>query len=140
MKEQLVLRIVVKILLPFILMFGFYVQLHGEYSPGGGFQAGVIIASAFILYSLIFGPEKTLEVVPMGFLKALLATGVLLYAGTGVAAMLHGGRFLEYSVLADSPTGGQKLGIMVIELGVGMTVSAAILMIFLTFARWQNKP
>ena len=64
MKFHLVLRIIVKMVLPFILMFGFYVQLHGEYSPGGGFQAGVILASAFILYALIFGPDQALAVFP----------------------------------------------------------------------------
>ena len=134
MQEQLVLRIVVKILLPFILMFGFYVQVHGEYSPGGGFQAGVIIASAFILYALIFGPDKTLEVVPLPALKALLSCGILIYAGTGVAALLGGGRYLEYGVLP----GGQKFGILLIELGVGLTVAAALTLIFLTFARWRG--
>lgn len=136
MKDQLVLRIVVKILSPFILMFGFYVQVHGEHSPGGGFQAGVIIAAAFILYTLIFGPDKTLEVLPMSALKGLLACGLLLYAGTGAAALLGGGHYLEYNVFGTSRHGGQQLGILLIEWGVGLSVAAAMLLIFLAFARW----
>lgn len=134
MSEQLVLRIVVKILLPFILMFGCYVQLHGEYSPGGGFQAGVIFASAFIIYALIYGPEKTLRVFPLGLIKFLSAFGVLLYAGVGVASLLLGGNFLDYSVLAEKSTTGQQLGILLIELGVGITVCSAMLLIFIIFA------
>ena len=52
MSDYLVLRVIAKLLIPFILLFGFYVQMHGDYGPGGGFQAGVIVAAAFILYAL----------------------------------------------------------------------------------------
>ncbi len=134
MKDQLVLRIITKMILPFILMFGFYVQLHGEYSPGGGFQAGVIVATAFILYALIFGAKEALQVIPLSVMKILASVGVLLYGGTGVVALLMGGHFLEYSVLAGSQTSGQQLGIIIIELGIGITVCAVMLIIFFTFA------
>ena len=49
MSDFLVLKVVAKLLIPFILLFGFYVQMHGDYGPGGGFQAGVIVAAAFVL-------------------------------------------------------------------------------------------
>ena len=55
MKEYLVLRVITKLLLPFILLFGLYVQFHGDFGPGGGFQAGVIFAAGFVLYSLVYG-------------------------------------------------------------------------------------
>ena len=55
MKHHTIPRIVTKLIIPLILLFGLYIQFHGEYSAGGGFQAGVIIASGFILYNIIFG-------------------------------------------------------------------------------------
>lgn len=139
MREQLVLRIVSKCIIPFILMFGFYVQLHGEYSPGGGFQAGVILASAFILHALVFGVNCTLEVFPMAWMKALSALGVLLYGGVGVLALFKGGDFLNYSVLLPDPVAGQRIGIMVIEMGVGITVCAVMLVLFFTFATYRSE-
>ena len=50
-----IIRIVTKILIPYILLFAMYVQFHGDFGPGGGFQAGVIFASALILYGLVYG-------------------------------------------------------------------------------------
>jgi len=134
MQQKVVLRVVSKFLVPFILLFALYVQWHGDFGPGGGFQAGVIFAAAFILYGLIFGIEKTRQVVPAWVSRSGLAVGVLLYAGVGVAGMLLGGNFLDYNVLAHEATHGQHIGILLVELGVGITVAAAMITIFVTFA------
>jgi len=129
------LRIVTKLMIPYILLFALYVQFHGDYGPGGGFQAGVIMAAGVILYALIHGLDKARRVVPTRLLEWLIALGVLLFAGTGVVTMLAGGNFLEYGVLdAHSPEHGQHLGILVIELGVGITVAAVMVLIFFAFA------
>lgn len=134
MKEKPILRVTSKLLIPPILLFALYVQFHGDFGPGGGFQAGVIFGSGFILYALLFGIETARQVLPAAVLRFLLAGGVLLYAGVGVATMLLGGNFLDYSALAHEPTHGQHLGILLVELGVGMTVTAAMVGIFFTFA------
>ena len=134
MRRRSVLRVTSKILIPFILLFGLYVQFHGDYGPGGGFQAGVIFASAYILYALIFGVEEARTVAPPWLTRLLLASGVLLFSGVGVAGLLRGGNYLNYSVLANDPMHGQHYGILLVELGVGMTVAGAMISIFLTFA------
>ena len=134
MSHLVILRIVSKFLIPFIFIFALYVQWHGDFGPGGGFQAGVIFSSGFILYALIFGVSLTRQAAPAWLIRAALAIGVLLYSGVGVAGMVMGGNFLSYSVLADEPTHGQHLGILLVELGVGITVAAAMITIFLTFA------
>ncbi len=134
MNENVVLRTVSKALIPFILLFGLYVQTHGDFGPGGGFQAGVIFASAFILYGLVFGLGNARRVVPSGLLRGLAALGVLIFAGTGIAALLMGGNYLEYAVFAEDPAAGNHIGIWLVELGVGVTVSAVMLTIFLTIA------
>ena len=133
MKDIVVLRVVSKLLIPFILLFGLYVQMHGDFGPGGGFQAGVIFAAAFILYGLIFGTASIRRVVPPRVLLGFISLGVLLFAGTGVAALVLDGNFLDYNALAADPLSGQHLGILLVELGVGTTVFAVMLTIFVTF-------
>ncbi|MDE0728299.1 MAG: Na(+)/H(+) antiporter subunit B [Alphaproteobacteria bacterium] len=134
MKHHRVLRIVSKLLIPFIMLFAFYVQFHGDFGPGGGFQAGVILASAFILYGLIFGLENARKVAPPAVVTRLVAAGVLIYAATGYAGLLKGGNFLDYGVLGATPVAGQHLGILIIEFGVGTTVAASMITIFFLFA------
>jgi multicomponent Na+:H+ antiporter subunit B len=128
-----ILQVMSILLIPFIIVFALYVQFHGDYGPGGGFQAGVIFASALILYTLTFGFDDAMLLIPPGLLKMLSAAGVLIYAGTGVISMIKGGNFLDYGVLADDPVQGQHLGILVIELGVGLTVASVIMVIFYAF-------
>jgi len=129
-----VLQVVTKLLIPFIMIFALYVQFHGDYGPGGGFQAGVIFAAAFIVHGLIFGVQRTRKVLSPTVLRNLMAVGVLLYALTGVAGMLAGGAFLDYNVLASSALSGQHWGIFAVELGVGITVTAVMISLFYSFA------
>ena len=134
MKHHLVLRVVTKILTPPILLFALYVQFHGDFGPGGGFQAGVIFAAGFILYSLVFGLETARRVVPASLLWLLIPGGLLLYAGVGVAGLLLGGNYLDYFVLGPSDTAGQHVGVILIELGVGITVAAVMVAVYFCFA------
>ena len=134
MRHYLVLRVFAKLLIPFMMLFAFYVQFHGDYGPGGGFQAGVVLAAAVIFYGLIFGLEAARKLVPDALVETLLALGVLIYGGVGIAGLLLGGNFLDYFVLADDPVHGQHLGIFLVELGVLVTVSGVMLKIFYVFA------
>jgi multicomponent Na+:H+ antiporter subunit B len=134
MNNHSILRVVSKFMIPFILLFALYVQFHGDFGPGGGFQAGVIFAAAFILYGLIFGIENARKVLPATATRILLASGVLLYAGTGLFGIFLGGNYLDYNVLAATAVGGQHLGILLVEFGVGTTVAATMVTIFFVFA------
>jgi len=133
-EQQLILRIVTKMLIPFILLFALYVQFHGEYGPGGGFQAGVIFAAAIILYAMLFGLRTSRRVINQPFIQLAAAMGVLFYGSIGLVSLLNGGNFLDYSVLDADPIAGQHLGILLIELGVGCTVASVMLIIFFNFA------
>lgn len=139
LQSHIVLRVVAKLIIPLIVLFALYVQFHGDYGPGGGFQAGVIAAAALILYALVFGLPMATYVVPPNLLKALAAIGVLVYAGTGLASFFLGANFLDYNVLASDPVAGQHIGIIAIELGVGITVFAAMLSIFYSFAAQAER-
>ena len=141
MNQHLILRVVSKLLIPMIVVFGFYVQFHGDFGPGGGFQAGVILAVAVILYALIFGVEAARKAVPPAAVRIGAALGVLIYSGVGVVTLFAGGtgeaaNFLDYNALiADqSHHAGQHYGIMFVELGVLCTVTSVMLAIFYAFA------
>lgn len=134
MSDHLILRIVGKFLIPYIMLFALYVQFHGDFGPGGGFQAGVIFASAFVIHTLLFGLQSTMRIAPPGLLQVISAAGVLLYAGVGVATLLLGGEYLNYNVLAADPITGQHIGIILVEFGVGLTVTSVMMLLFFTFA------
>ncbi len=180
MKKNYLLRVSLKPLIPFIMIFGLYVQFHGDFGPGGGFQAGVIFAASIILYTLIYGLRDATRVFTARRLEILVASGVLLYGSVGLASMAMGGNFLDYDVLLSADetpsadeahetagdarhaapihgvgqdiaadhsavgdpgeTGGhhappgQHLGILLVELGVGFTVTAVFVGLFFLFA------
>ncbi|ADM08721.1 hypothetical protein PB2503_03222 [Parvularcula bermudensis HTCC2503] len=139
---HLILRITIKLLFAPIILFAFYVQFHGDYGPGGGFQAGVVLAVAFILHALGFGLVATKKVVPPALLPWAMAMGVLLYGGTGVLTLLLGGNYLDYDVLQPDSHhhAGQHMGIFFVELGVGLAVAATMLQIFYAFSGREPEP
>ena len=134
MRLDVILRVTTKVILPFMLLFAVYVQFHGDYGPGGGFQAGVIAAASIILYALIYGLSAATRLVPVAIIETLIPLGVLIYAGVGIYAMLNGGNFLDYNHLAHEPTHGQEWGVFLVEVGVFVTVSSTMLAIFYAFA------
>lgn len=138
--EHLILRVVIKILIPFILLYALYVQFHGDFGPGGGFQAGVIFAAAIILYSMLFGMSTARRVINQSVMRFFAAIGVLLYGSVGVVSLLNGKHFLDYSALSADPVAGQHLGILLVELGVGFTVASVMVIIFFNFeGRRENS-
>ncbi|MBI4194329.1 MAG: Na(+)/H(+) antiporter subunit B [Betaproteobacteria bacterium] len=134
MRNYLVLRVIAKLMIMFMVLFALYVQFHGDFGPGGGFQAGVISAAAIVFYGIIFGLPAAREVVPDRLVEVMIAAGVLLYAGVGVAGLLLGGNYLDYFVLGADPVDGQHRGIFWIEMGVLITVAGVMLKIFYMFA------
>lgn len=133
MRFDLILRVGTKLVLPFILLFAIYVQLHGDFGPGGGFQAGVIVAAVVILIAITFGNGAAKRVAPRRLVEAMVPLGVLIYAGTGVAGLLLGGNYLDYSVLAHDPVHGHHLGIVLVEFGVLVTVAGTMVALFYAF-------
>jgi multicomponent Na+:H+ antiporter subunit B len=137
-EQHLVIRIVSKMLIPFIFLFALYVQFHGDFGPGGGFQAGVIFAAAIILYAMLFGLSTARKVINQTVIQLIAAIGVLLYGSVGISSLMSGGNFFDYNVLASDPIAGQHLGILLIEWGVGCTVAAVMIIIFFNFAGRQE--
>lgn len=135
MREHGILRVVARFVIPLIMLFGLYIQFHGDYSPGGGFQAGVVFAAAWILFVLIYGLEDALKVIPERAMFVIMLLGVLVYAAVGLAGVLLGGHFLDFYPLLPGKHAAQQFGIITVELGVGMTVATVMMLVFTQFAR-----
>jgi len=133
MQHHMVLRVITQALIPLILLFGLYIQFHGDYGPGGGFQAGVIFAAAFILYAMIYSLDLAHRIISARLLLILMSAGALIYGGVGVVTMLLGGNYLDYNFLSEDPLHGQHIGIMLVEFGVGVCVAAVMMSIFFDF-------
>ena len=134
MKSDIILRVIAKLLMPFMLIFALYVQFHGDFGPGGGFQAGVIAAGAVVFYAIIFGLTEGQRLVPEWIVEKMLAAGVLLYAGVGLAGIALGGNYLDYFVLDADSVRGQLRGIFWVEAGVALTVAGVMIKLFYLFA------
>lgn len=139
LRHHLIPKVVGHLLIPFIVLFGLYVLFHGEFGPGGGFQGGAIIATGIILYALLEGEAAALKALPRSALMGMMAGGALLYGAVGIAGIVRGGNFLDYSVLTGDPVQGQQIGILIIEIGVGLTVCGALLSIYHAFAARGQK-
>ena len=144
MRDTVILRVVVKLLLPAILIFALYVQFHGDYGPGGGFQAGVAAAAAIILYGMVFGIDEAKKVVPRRIVNTMIPLGVLIFAGTGVASLLLGENYLDYSPLGSKPVKGQHLGILIVEAGLNVYDYCAVVPVIENaggiVTDWQGNP
>ena len=127
-QQNIIVKTVCRLLAPFIQLFGLYVIMHGHSSPGGGFQGGVILASSFILLAIAYGIDEVKRRFSLSALTTLTSAGVFLYAGIGVLCLLLGANFLDYGVLPVAEP--RSIGMLGIEIGVGITVMAVMVSIF----------
>ena len=135
-----IIRVTSNFVVPIIMLLGFYMLIHGEESPGGGFQAGAIIASAIVIYALNFGTKYLNSLISLSVYLRTAALGTMLYVMTGVVSILCGGQYLEYAALVPNhPHLAEKLGILVIEIGVTCTVASVLILIFLLLSGIYNE-
>ena len=139
MRLDLVLRVATKLVVPFILLFALYVQFHGDFGPGGGFQAGVITSGMVILLAITFGLPAAQRIAPQWLVERMIPLGVLVFAGTGVAGLALGKNYLDYSVLSRDPAHGHELGIFLVETGVLITVAGTMTALFYAFVERERR-
>jgi multicomponent Na+:H+ antiporter subunit B len=133
MSSNLILRVGTKLILPFIVLFALYVQFHGDFGPGGGFQAGVIAAAAVVLMTITFGLSSAKRIAPPWLVERMVPAGVLIFAGTGLAGPLMGRNYLDYAVFSSDPAHGHEIGIFLVEAGVLVTVAGVMIAVFYAF-------
>ena len=131
---SLIIEMGVRVMIPFIQLFGLYVIAHGHLSPGGGFQGGVVLGASFILMAIAFDLKTSLRFFSLRANAVMAASGVFIYTGTGVLCALLGGLFLDYSAMdvlvALGPVEWRSMGVFIVELGVGLAVTAIMASLF----------
>jgi multicomponent Na+:H+ antiporter subunit B len=136
--DDVIVKTLSRLLIPFMQIYALYVIAHGHYSPGGGFQGGVILGASLILLVITYGLDNALRKMSEKMNTILCSTGVFIYAGIGVLCLILGGNFLDYAeldqILHVGIAQARSLGILGVEVGVGVTVMAAMASIFLDIA------
>ncbi len=140
--ENVIIKTICRILIPFIQIYALYVIMHGHYSPGGGFQGGVILGASFILLVMAFGAEASQKRISLKKLTVLASLGLLIFSGIGLVALLMGGNYLDYGKLPlplESIPKIRAMGILGIEIGVGIGVMAIMITIFFAIASYETE-
>lgn len=142
--DNIIIRTVSRIMIPFIQLYALYVIMHGHHSPGGGFQGGVILGASFILYLLTHGLEEAK--IRMSEIKAGMFSsfGLLIYSGIGLLCLILGSNYLDYgklsTILKVIPAQARSLGILGVEIGVGIAVMAVMYSIFFDISTGGELP
>jgi len=131
---DIIIRMTVRIMMPFIQLFGLYVIVHGHYSPGGGFQGGVILGAAYIMLSIAFGLKDSTRYLSEKANAVMGSIGPMIFVGVAIVCALVGGLFLDYSALDKiiplGPIEWRSMGIFLVEVGVGLAVMNIMLSLY----------
>ena len=135
---DLVVQTTCRLIIPFIQIFALYVIAHGHYSPGGGFQGGVIFGASLVLFAIAFNLRTALRRMGERLMVCLCTLGVMLYAGTGILSMLFEKNYLDYSalvhIIGGNAVSARSHGILIVEIGVGIAVMAVMVVLYYNLA------
>jgi len=135
---DLIVRTGARLMVPFLQLFALYIIAHGHHSPGGGFQGGVIFGATIILMAISTDLRYTTGRLSEKNSALMASIGVILYAGTGFLCLLLGANFLDYEALSRlfpvDPVGARSFGILFVEIGVAIAVSAVMVWIYYNLA------
>lgn len=144
--DDVIVMTIARLLIPFIQLYALYVLMHGHYSPGGGFQGGVILGASFILLIITHGIVEARKKISAKALSLFSSFGVFIYAGIGALCLLLAGNYLDYGKLSKilnvDASHARSLGILGVETGVGLAVMAVMISIFInisSFGEIANK-
>ncbi len=136
LKVYPIIKYITSFIIPYIILYSIYIQLNGESSPGGGFQAGVIFASSLIAYDLVYGNRKLSRYFPPNVLISIAVLGVAIYAIVGTISLFFNDNYLNYYSLTNFINDkllAQHIAIVIVEIGIGLTVSAIMYLIYNLF-------
>ncbi|UCD88049.1 MAG: Na(+)/H(+) antiporter subunit B [Desulfobacterales bacterium] len=142
--DDVIVKTLARLLAPFIVAYALYVVMHGHYSPGGGFQGGVILAAAFVLLGVSYGLEKTRRRMSEKVAGVISSIGVFIYGGIGALCLILGGNYLHYGklskILGVDTAHARSLGILGVEIGVALAVMAVMCTIFFAIFTVGESP
>jgi multicomponent Na+:H+ antiporter subunit B len=133
LKQFAIIKFVTLFILPYIFLYVLYIQINGEMSPGGGFQAGAIFASMMVALELIYDRNKLEKLIKTDNLVLVASLGLIIYASLGTISFLFNDNYLNYNLLHSNKVFAQSIGIFIVEIGIGLSVSSALYLIYRTF-------
>ena len=139
-ERNVVVETVARVMIPFVQLFALYVIIHGAGGPGGGFQGGVVFASAFILHVIAFNLAGGRARFPESVNTIFSSLGLYVYGGIGLLAViftLGAAQYLNYGFIPFTShfEENRALGMDFVEMGIGITVMAITASIFFDLAQ-----
>ena len=142
--NDVIVKTLARILMPFIVVYALYVVMHGHHSPGGGFQGGVILAASFVLLVISHGLEQTKKRMSDKVAGVISSIGVFIYGGIGALCLILGGNYLDYGKLSKimgvEVNEARSLGILGVEIGVALAVMSVMCIIFFAIFTVGESP
>lgn len=136
MNDDILVRTIARLMVPFLLLFGSYVLLHGHVGAGGGFQAGIILTSAFIFAAISRSIHEVHAILTYRRIFLFGGLGAICIVLIGIFGILAGGSFFEYSPfpLPFDTAAIHAIAITCVEVGIGVSVMGMMALIFLALA------
>ncbi len=140
---SLIVKVITRLIVGIILLYGIYIVLHGHISPGGGFAGGVIIALSFVNLMLAYGKDVALKKLPKAAMSFFESMGAILFLSIALLGFSGGYFFLNF-LSKEEPfrlfsAGTIPLGDIAISLIVGAGLSAIFIALVLLKFDWEKK-
>jgi len=135
---SLIVKSITRLLTGFIVIFGIYLVVYGQVSPGGGFSGGVILACAFILLTLAFGKDFSLRIFSRKGASIWDCFGAALFLLIAVLGLKVGLFFQNWAASGepfDLISGGT---ILYSNIAIGIKVSACLFGVFIALAIFRR--
>ena len=133
-----IIRTVCKLVIPIILMFGIYILLNGHLSPGGGFSGGAIMASALIIYALVWGGERASRAIPSKALRIIVLCALGFYACSKTYSFFTGANHLHSIISPGTPGRILSAGLILpLNVAVGFVVCCTMYSFYMYFRRGE---
>ncbi len=141
-KTSVIVTTVVKFLTPLIILFAIYMILHGDVSPGGGFQGGAITGGSIIAFTLTFGLLATMRKFRLSIRIPLESSAVLAFIASGLVAMFFGLPFLTFLIPGFGFHTQELIRhalFIIIEIGIGVATGIIFASIFAAMGKVSKE-
>jgi multicomponent Na+:H+ antiporter subunit B len=133
--HPLILRYIVRLVVPFILMYGIYIIFNGHLTPGGGFSGGTILGAGVALYSAAFGAEKARKFFTFNTFTLCNSIALGFYAIVKGYAFMMGAAGKPTGIPLGTPGDILSAGLILpLNISVGIVVACTIYGLFSLFS------
>ena len=133
-----IVRTVCKLVIPIILIFGIYVVLNGHLSPGGGFSGGAIMASALIIYAIVWGEDKASRTIPKKAISIITLCALAFYACSKTYSFFTGANHIHSIISPGTPGRIFSAGLILpLNVAVGFVVCCTMYSFYMYFRRGE---